>query len=145
MLSVAVTRTQKGPAMTVFDTRSANQAAQHAAKRNEVRAIVRENMLPAQRSTPPNCAAPRWSTDGRSLITGAGIVIGGALPRYVAPAMSADAIAIQVALVDRRADEPRLIDLVRAYIHGLHADPKVGRFLRMRIYNAAFAALVRLL
>lgn len=128
--------------MTATSPRSPNQAATGAA----TRAAIRANVIPAQRSIRPyDYIEPRRSYDGHVLETKAGVLIGGALPRpaanddgfaCAAPEMTADAIAIQAALTDPRADKPRLIDEMRAFAHVLRTDPKVGRRIRSRLYDA---------
>ena len=82
------------------------------------------------------------------------MLIGGALPRRIPAAndgsyqcaaveQTADAIAIQAALTDRRADKPRLIDEVRAFVAEWQADPKIGRRVRDRLYRATVVPFVR--
>lgn len=110
------------------------------------------SIIPAQRAIRPyDYTPPRSSYGGRVLQTQAGILIGGALPRAasnddgyacVAPDMTADAIAIQAALTDRRADTPRLIDEVRAFAHELRTDPKLARRVGHRLYDLALRPFV---
>lgn len=99
-------------------------------------------IIPAQRAIRPlKYSEPRRVND-RALVTCSGLVIGGAIPVQTAPVMSADAIAIQAALTDRRADTPRLIDEVRGFAHELRTDPKLGRRVRSRLFDIAVRPLI---
>lgn len=104
-------------------------------------------IIPAQRATRPalNAAQPRWINNGRVLMSqgiSGPVYIGGALQAAPLPEMTRDAIAIQAALTDKRADKPRLIDLARGAIHVLKTDPKARRLLRIRVLDKTVRPLV---
>jgi hypothetical protein len=135
--------------MTATSPRSADHAA-----RDDIRRAL-EAVIPASRSIRPyDYIEPRRSYDGHVLETKSGLLIGGALPRRPAAAndgtyecaaveLTADAIAIQAALTDRRADKPRLIDEVRAFAHELRTDVRVARRVRARLYDLTVKPVLR--